>query len=113
MTGQMGRHAARNLVRKGPGFKPGPPRAAPKTGRPGRWVQLGTVRRRTCRRSRLGLHEPLAPVNRRRAGDFEVPPVVSEPAVSIVLPTYNRAAFLPAAVGSVLAQSFADWEFLV
>jgi glycosyltransferase involved in cell wall biosynthesis len=38
---------------------------------------------------------------------------VSEPAVSIVLPTYNRAAFLPAAVGSVLAQSFADWEFLV
>jgi glycosyltransferase involved in cell wall biosynthesis len=38
---------------------------------------------------------------------------LAEPAVSIVLPTYNRAAFLPAAVGSVLAQSFADWELFV
>jgi GT2 family glycosyltransferase len=35
------------------------------------------------------------------------------PAVSIVVPTYNRAGFLPAAIDSVRAQSFADWELIV
>lgn len=35
------------------------------------------------------------------------------PAVSVVIPTYNRAAFLPAAVRSVQAQTFSDWELIV
>lgn len=34
------------------------------------------------------------------------------PAVSIVMPCYNAAAHLPASVGSVLAQTFADWELI-
>jgi GT2 family glycosyltransferase len=33
--------------------------------------------------------------------------------VSIILPTYNRAAFLPQAFASIKAQQFADWELVV
>jgi glycosyltransferase involved in cell wall biosynthesis len=36
-----------------------------------------------------------------------------QPAVSVLMPTYDRARFLGAAVDSVLAQSFADLELLV
>jgi glycosyltransferase involved in cell wall biosynthesis len=35
------------------------------------------------------------------------------PAVSVLLPTYNNARFLAAAVESVLAQSFGDFELIV
>ena len=35
------------------------------------------------------------------------------PAVSVVIPTYNRASFLPAAIRSVQAQSFSDWELII
>lgn len=35
------------------------------------------------------------------------------PLVSIVLPTYNRARFLPAAFASVRGQTFEDWELIV
>jgi glycosyltransferase involved in cell wall biosynthesis len=35
------------------------------------------------------------------------------PAVSVVLPTYNRARFLPAAFASIRAQSWDDWELIV
>jgi glycosyltransferase involved in cell wall biosynthesis len=35
------------------------------------------------------------------------------PAVSIILPTYNRLDYLPAAIASVFAQSFAQWELII
>lgn len=35
------------------------------------------------------------------------------PLVSVVVPTYNRTAFLRDAVRSVLAQTYADWELIV
>ena len=35
------------------------------------------------------------------------------PAVSIVLPTFNRLRYLPSAVQSVFAQTFADWELII
>jgi glycosyltransferase involved in cell wall biosynthesis len=35
------------------------------------------------------------------------------PAVSIILPTYNRASFLPEALASIRAQSFQDWDLVV
>lgn len=35
------------------------------------------------------------------------------PRVSVVIPTHNRAGYLREAIGSVIAQSFRDWECLV
>lgn len=38
---------------------------------------------------------------------------MTSPEVSIILPTYNRLPYLRAAVDSVFAQSFGDWELIV
>lgn len=38
---------------------------------------------------------------------------MNAPLVSVILPTYNRAAYLPRSIGSVLGQSFADFELVV
>lgn len=35
------------------------------------------------------------------------------PTVSILLPTYNRARFLPAALDAIRAQTYTDWELVV
>jgi glycosyltransferase involved in cell wall biosynthesis len=35
------------------------------------------------------------------------------PTFSVVIPTYNRASHLPAAIDSVLAQSRVDWELII
>ncbi len=35
------------------------------------------------------------------------------PAISIIMPTYNRSVFLRRAVASVLRQSFSDWELII
>lgn len=40
-------------------------------------------------------------------------PVNDTPLVSVVIPTFNRAALLAEAVASVLAQTFADYELIV
>ncbi|MFE5947949.1 glycosyltransferase family 2 protein [Streptomyces sp. NPDC056480] len=37
----------------------------------------------------------------------------SDPAVSVIIPCYNYARYLPAAVASVLAQTFTDWELII
>src|SRR5262245_12220586 len=42
------------------------------------------------------------------------PSVVSpSPAVTSILPTYNRARFLPQAFASIRSQTFTDWELIV
>lgn len=38
---------------------------------------------------------------------------MARPLVSIVMPTFNRAAFLPATVESVFEQTLRDWELIV
>jgi len=38
---------------------------------------------------------------------------ITEPIVSIVMPTFNRMEFLPATVESVLAQTIAQWELII
>jgi glycosyltransferase involved in cell wall biosynthesis len=35
------------------------------------------------------------------------------PTISVILPTYDRLQFLPAAVNSVLSQTFRDWELII
>jgi glycosyltransferase involved in cell wall biosynthesis len=37
----------------------------------------------------------------------------ASPSISIILPTYNRAAFLPTAFASIEAQTFRDWELII
>ena len=39
--------------------------------------------------------------------------MTATPKISVIIPTYNRAALLPRAVGSVLAQTYADFELLI
>jgi glycosyltransferase involved in cell wall biosynthesis len=43
----------------------------------------------------------------------ELPSSVINPVVSIVIPTYNRAALLDRSIRSVLAQSYGDFELIV
>jgi len=38
---------------------------------------------------------------------------MSSPAVSVIIPTYNREALLPRAIESVIAQTFEDWEIVL
>jgi len=35
------------------------------------------------------------------------------PVVSVIIPTLNRASILPRAIGSVLAQTFSQWELII
>lgn len=38
---------------------------------------------------------------------------MENPLFSIIIPTYNRAHILPKTIGSVLAQTFSDWELII
>src|SRR5258707_12860853 len=38
---------------------------------------------------------------------------MSNPTVSIIMSTYNDAAYVREAIESVLSQSFTDWEFII
>ena len=38
---------------------------------------------------------------------------MSNPTVSVIIPTYNRADLLPRALDSVIAQTFEDWEIVL
>lgn len=39
--------------------------------------------------------------------------MMSSPRVTVLMPVYNAAGFLPAAIGSILKQSYSDFEFLI
>ncbi len=39
--------------------------------------------------------------------------ISSKPLISIVLPTYNRAKFLPQSINSVINQDYQNWELLI
>ena len=44
---------------------------------------------------------------------YKVPQINSSPLVSIIIPTFNRSEYLPRAIGSVLKQTFKDFELIV
>jgi glycosyltransferase involved in cell wall biosynthesis len=44
---------------------------------------------------------------------FRVTPPPSGPAVSVIIPCYKQAHYLPEAVQSVLDQTFTDWEIII
>ncbi|MCB0768433.1 MAG: glycosyltransferase, partial [Flavobacteriales bacterium] len=46
------------------------------------------------------------------AGNMKPPQVHSEPLVTVLLPVHNAAPFLQAALDSILAQTFTDFELL-
>jgi hypothetical protein len=46
-------------------------------------------------------------------GWVEQAAVPATPLITVVMPTYNRAAVLPRAVASVLAQAYPNWELLI
>src|SRR5215207_10937099 len=39
--------------------------------------------------------------------------VISEPRVGVIMPTFNVASYISAAIDSVLSQSFKDYEIIV
>lgn len=43
----------------------------------------------------------------------DMKPLQASPKVSVIMPTYNRAHYLPEAIGSVLKQTFDDFELIV
>lgn len=43
----------------------------------------------------------------------QVPPTETSAIVTAVMPTYNKAAYVRAAIDSVVAQTFGDWELIV
>ena len=51
-----------------------------------------------------------------QVNDFEVrigKYVKSDPRVSILMPSFNVAPYIPAAIESILSQSFTDYEIIV
>ncbi len=41
------------------------------------------------------------------------PPAPAGPRVTVILPTYNRASFLPGAFASLASQTFTDWDLVI
>lgn len=39
--------------------------------------------------------------------------LIHMPKVSIIIPTYNSSRFIKRTIGSVLAQTFRDWELII
>lgn len=39
--------------------------------------------------------------------------LASSPRVSVIIPTYNRSGYLSQAIGSVVAQTYGDWEAII
>jgi glycosyltransferase involved in cell wall biosynthesis len=56
--------------------------------------------------------DPANPVREGHWSRFDIP-IMTTASVSIVIPTYNRAGLLPAAIASVQAQTYAAWELIV
>jgi hypothetical protein len=71
--------------------------------------KLGELSQRNLVLETLVTHSAAA----RPPGASEAVARIAAPAVSIILPTYNRARFVGNAIESVRAQSFAKWELIV
>ena len=86
-----------------------PTRGALRNGGGARWLR---PLRQSCAGSFAGTGAgALHKANRRR--DFMTTAVATTPSVSVILPTFNRLKYLRFAVGSVFAQTLADWELII
>lgn len=56
---------------------------------------------------------PQCPTTMSSSGKLSERPPRSQPLVSIVLPTYNGARFLAAAIDSCVAQTYGNWELII
>src|SRR6202044_3757817 len=54
-----------------------------------------------------------APHTPRVTRDGQIVSAAGPPAVSVIMPTFNRREFLEPAIASVFAQTFEDWELII
>jgi len=95
---------------QGPGFIDGAPK----------WMIMDCYRRRARARPQanpgaiaapgpaLAQSSPVEAINRKNC-----PANAGSPMVSVIVPCYNQAQFLPEALQSVVQQTFADWEVIL
>jgi glycosyltransferase involved in cell wall biosynthesis len=72
---------------------------------PANHLEAHSTHRLSVRRPAINTHAP--------SGACPSDIVRSAPTLSIILPTYNRAKFLPQAIDSIRAQTWTDWELIV
>src|SRR4051794_6167561 len=82
------------------------------TARRDRPKRFGDLRASPCCRSRKA--RPFGGTSARRcARQLRDCDGMANPEVSVIVPTFDRLAYLPAAIASVTAQTFGHWELII